>query len=300
MAVSSHHLIIEQFLSTLAELSPHTISAYRRDLKILANYCVHQKINSWAELDTQHIRHSIAARHHKGISSRTIQRNLAAIRALYQYLVKQKLVGEDPTIGITSPKSPKKLPKTLDADQTMQLVTHKLGDTPLGIRDHAIIELLYASGLRLTELVSLDLDQIDLDNATIIVTGKGKKTRQLPIGRYAITALKDWFNLRYKFVKGDTNAVFVSKQGKRIGARNIQKRIKLAANQALASHAHPHMLRHSFASHLLESSGDLCAVQKLLGHSNISTTQIYTHLNFQHLANVYDKVHPRARKTIKS
>ena len=200
-------------------------------------------------------------------------------------------------MGINTPKSPKTLPKTLDVDQTIRLV-EIADETPLSIRDRAILELMYSSGLRLSELTGLNLDSIDISDAIITVTGKGRKTRKVPVGRQAIKALKSWLKVRSEFTDNDENALFVSKRGTRISTRSIQKRLdQWAIKQGLVTHVNPHMLRHSFASHLLESSSDLRAVQELLGHSDISTTQIYTHLDFQHLSRVYDRTHPRAKKS---
>jgi len=193
-------------------------------------------------------------------------------------------------------KTARRLPKVLDVDQTIQLVEID-EDDPLAIRDRAILELMYSSGLRLSELINLDMNEIDFSDALVTVTGKGKKTRTIPVGRHAVSALKTWLKKRNQFADENETAIFVSRRGRRISARNIQQRLKQwAIKQGLANHVHPHMLRHSFASHLLESSGDLRAVQELLGHADISTTQIYTHLDFQHLAKVYDKAHPRAIK----
>ena len=201
----------------------------------------------------------------------------------------------NPAIGIQAPKSEKKLPKALDIDNTQQLLSLE-GSDWLSIRDRAILELFYSSGLRLSELVDLNLNDIDLPQALITVTGKGNKTRTLPVGSFAIKAIESWINIRCD-LNPDHSAVFLSKQGKRLSQRSVQLRLKkYSLQQGISQHVHPHMLRHSFASHMLESSGDLRAVQELLGHANISTTQIYTHLDFQHLAKVYDKAHPRANR----
>jgi integrase/recombinase XerC len=207
------------------------------------------------------------------------------------------LTKHNPAHGINTPKSPKRLPKTLDVDQTIKLV-EITDEGPLAIRDRAILELMYSSGLRLSELKDLDLGSLDLADAIVTVTGKGNKTRKVPIGRQAIESLKKWLTVRREFKCEDEAALFVSNRGLRISTRSIQKRLdQWAIKQGLATHVNPHMLRHSFATHLLESSSDLRAVQELLGHSDISTTQIYTHLDFQHLARVYDKTHPRAKKS---
>ena len=219
---------------------------------------------------------------------------MSSIRALYRYLLRSGIVKVNPAEGIITPKTNRKLPKLLDVDQACQLLEIKENDI-LAIRDKAILELIYSSGLRLTELISLNINDIDFSDRILFVTGKGKKVRNVPVGKYAIEAINNWIKNRITLVNSDEEALFVSKRGKRISARSIQERVKKwAIKQGLTNHVHPHMLRHSFASHILESSGDLRAVQELLGHADISTTQVYTHLNFQHLAEVYDKTHPRA------
>ena len=287
---------IQAFLETLLHLSPHTQKAYQRDLNSLTEYCDVQDIEHWQDIDGRQIQSFIAWRHRQGIGGRSLQRNLSAVRAFYRYLIAQGIARQNPANGILAPKSARRLPKALDADQAAQLVEIDATE-PLEIRDRAILELIYSSGLRLSELISLDLDSIDYADALITVTGKGKKTRTVPIGRHAIKALQAWLKVRADFCKAEEKAIFVSRRGVRISPRSVQQRLKQwAIKQGLPNHVHPHMLRHSFASHLLESSGDLRAVQELLGHADISTTQIYTHLDFQHLAKVYDEAHPRAHK----
>ena len=287
---------IQKFLKTLQHLSPHTQKAYQRDLEYLVQYCDAQDINRWQDIDGRQIQGFIAWRHRQGISGRSLQRNLSAVRAFYRYLINTGIAKQNPANGILAPKSARRLPDALDVDQIMQLIEIDEND-PLSIRDRAILELMYSSGLRLAELINLDLNDIDYSDALITVTGKGKKTRTIPVGRYAVQALKTWLKKRDEMVTPEEKAMFVSNRGQRISARNIQQRLKQwAIKQGLANHVHPHMLRHSFASHLLESSGDLRAIQELLGHADISTTQVYTHLDFQHLARVYDEAHPRAVK----
>lgn len=287
---------IQNFLKTLQYLSPHTQKAYQRDLNYLSQFCDSQEINRWQDIDGRQVQGFVAWRHRQGISGRSLQRNLSAVRAFYRYLINQGIAKQNPANGVLAPKSARRLPKVLDVDQTIQLVEID-EDDPLAIRDRAILELMYSSGLRLSELINLDMNEIDFSDALVTVTGKGKKTRTVPVGRYAVKALKAWLKRRNHFADDNETAIFVSRRGQRISARNIQQRLKQwAIKQGLANHVHPHMLRHSFASHLLESSGDLRAVQELLGHADISTTQIYTHLDFQHLAKVYDKAHPRAIK----
>ena len=290
---------INKFLASLHHLSEHTRKAYQRDLSFFQEYCEQHNIERWKNIDGRRLRGFVAQRHRQGIGGRSLQRNLSAIRAFYRYLLSSGLVSQNPAQGIVTPKTPKKLPRTLDVDQTTQLVEIKDNDS-LAIRDRAILELMYSSGLRLSELTGLDLDSVDLTDATVKVLGKGKKERKVPVGKQAIQALKQWLKHRTQFVANEESALFVSQRGKRISQRTIQLRLKKwALEQGLANHVHPHMLRHSFATHILESSSDLRAVQELLGHADISTTQVYTHLDFQHLAKVYDQAHPRAQKKTK-
>ncbi len=287
---------IDGFLDTLQHLSLHTRKAYQHDLRILLEFCHAHDIRHWQDLDGRQMRGFIAWRHRQGVGGKSLQRNLSAIRVFYRYLVELKFASQNPAQGIFAPKSPRKLPKALDADQATRLVDIA-GQDILSVRDRAMLELMYSSGLRLSELINLDLGNIDLADAVVTVSGKGRKTRTVPVGRYAIEALRHWLKERSKLTPGDETAIFLSRRGKRISPRAFQQRLKQwAVRQGLASHVHPHMLRHSFASHLLESSGDLRAVQELLGHADISTTQVYTHLDFQHLARVYDEAHPRARR----
>ncbi len=287
---------IDLFLGTLQHLSDHTRKSYQRDLKVLLEFVNGQEVHQWNELDGRQIRSFVAWRHRQGIGGRSLQRNLSATRAFYRYLIGEGVAQHNPAEGVRAPKSPKKLPKLLDVDQAAQLLEIDDKD-PLAIRDKAILELMYSSGLRLSELVMLNIDSLDLVDAVVTVVGKGKKTRVVPIGKQARKAIEQWFKCRDKMANDEEFAVFVSQRGNRISRRSIQQRLKLwAMKQGITNHVNPHMLRHSFASHLLESSGDLRAVQELLGHADISTTQVYTHLDFQHLANVYDDAHPRAHK----
>ncbi len=293
---SSETLLLESYIKALHHLSEHTRNAYQRDLDHIQNYCDKHDIAKWSDLDGRQIRGFVAERHRQGIGGRSLQRNLSAIRSFYRYLLKEARVKNNPAEGIIAPKSPRKLPKVLDADQTAQLVEIKEQDT-LAIRDKAMLELIYSSGLRLAELISLNLNNIDFDDRIVTVTGKGNKTRSVPVGQHAIKAIKRWLKDRTTMVNESEQALFISSRGKRISPRSVQNRLKQwAIKQGLPNHVHPHMLRHSFASHLLESSSDLRAVQELLGHADISTTQVYTHLDFQHLAQVYDKSHPRAHR----
>ena len=288
--------MIDLFLRTLQHLSDHTRKAYQHDLVVLLEFANAHDVQKWSELDGRQMRSFVAWRHRQGIGGRSLQRNLSAARAFYRYLIGEGVAQHNSAEGVQAPKSPKKLPKLLDTDQTTQLV--EIDDKhPLAIRDKAILELMYSSGLRLSELVMLNIDGLDLVDAVVTVVGKGKKARAVPIGKHAREAIKNWLKIRDKMTSEDEVAVFVSQRGTRIGRRSIQQRLKQwAIKQGLTNHVNPHMLRHSFASHLLESSGDLRAVQELLGHADISTTQVYTHLDFQHLANVYDDAHPRAHR----
>lgn len=238
-----------------------------------------------------------AFRFRNGNKPATIQRELSAIRSFYQYLVQQKKMNNNPAREVSAPKSEQHLPKTCDVEQIDQLLRNADDEDELFVRDLAIFELIYSSGLRLAELVGINLQDIDLSQRQLVVTGKGNKTRYLPVGGKAVEAVRKWLKLRAKYQRGDTQALFLSKLGNRISARNVQSRLKvLGRRQSLGQSISPHGLRHSFATHMLESSGDLRAVQELLGHANISTTQVYTHLDFQHLAKVYDAAHPRARR----
>jgi integrase/recombinase XerC len=277
--------------------SEHTVKSYQRDIKRLSNYCTDRTIHKWSDLKQSDIRSHIASRHRQGISSKSLQRELSAIRSFYNFLLKKHLADSNPAQHVKAPKQARKLPKTLDVDQINGLLEAGTNST-LEIRDLAMFELFYSSGLRLGELAALDLTDIDLsDNSLIVRAGKGGKSRLLPIGSKAITAINNWLQQRLTYAVVSESALFVSTRGTRLGQRSIELRLELwCTKKGIAEHIHPHMLRHSFASHLLESSEDLRAVQELLGHSNISTTQIYTHLDFQHLADVYDKAHPRAQK----
>lgn len=239
----------------------------------------------------------IAARHRSGLASKSLQRELSAIRSFFNYLLKNRLTDNNPAQQVKAPKQARKLPNTLDVDQVNGLL-EGASNGILDIRDLAMFELFYSCGLRLSELSGLNLTDIDVrDRSLMVVNGKGGKSRVLPIGSKAINALEKWLPYRLKMAPPLVTALFVSNRGQRLGQRSIQLRLDLWCKaHGIDVHVHPHMLRHSFASHLLESSQDLRAVQELLGHSNISTTQIYTHLDFTHLASVYDQAHPRARK----
>ncbi|QXH35698.1 tyrosine recombinase XerC [Pseudomonas muyukensis] len=278
------------------QVSAHTLLAYRRDLEKVIEFCNSQGIAGWAGLQVQQLRQLVARQHHHGQSSRSLARLLSAVRGLYRYLNREGLCQHDPANGLTPPKGERRLPKALDTDRALQLLDGGVDDEFIARRDQAILELFYSSGLRLSELTGLDLAQLDLAAGLVQVLGKGGKSRVLPVGRKAREALQAW--LRLRGIGGPLDdAVFITRQGKRLSPRAIQMRVKTAGERELGQHLHPHMLRHSFASHLLESSQDLRAVQEMLGHADISTTQIYTHLDFQHLAAVYDSAHPRAKRS---
>jgi len=277
-------------------LSPRTTAAYRRDLDRLVAFCEAQGIQRWETLEIHHLRAFAAWRHRQGLAGRSLQRELSAIRSFFRYLLREGVARHNPADDVTAPRGEKRLPRALDVEQTAHLMALP-GDDDLTVRDRAILELFYSSGLRLAELVGLDLDGLDLEDATVTVTGKGGRTRRIPVGRLARTALQQWLRRRPSMAQGEERALFVGRTGRRLSGRAVEKRLRQhARRQGLATPVHPHMLRHSFASHLLESSGDLRAVQELLGHADIGTTQIYTHLDFQHLAQVYDRAHPRARR----
>lgn len=288
-----------QYLS-VRHMSPHTDSNYRRDLKRFIAYCDRNDIAEWSKVDSQNIRSFAAEEHRKGASPRTIQRRLSAIRSFYNFLLRQDKspVKLNPGVEVHAPKAKKRLPSTIDADLMGRLLSFRT-DEEISVRDKAMMELFYSSGLRLSELVGLDMGSIDLTDRVVRVLGKGKKEREVPIGRFAVDALTRWLLERSKLASVGNNALFVGKHGERIGHRTVQKQVAhWAKSQGLGVHVHPHMFRHSFASHLLESSQDVRAVQELLGHANLATTQIYTHLDFQHLAKIYDAAHPRARRKV--
>jgi integrase/recombinase XerC len=297
-----------RYLNSERRLSPHTDIAYARDLAALVKFCERFGIADWSALDSQHVRGFAARSHAAGLSPRSIQRRLSALRSFYEFLLREGAgargsggaggaarVLANPARDVRAPKAPRRLPQTLDADQMGRLLKMPAGGG-LTARDRAIMELLYSSGLRLAELVGLEITSIDLKDRTVQVLGKGRKSRIVPVGRYALTALREWLKERAALARSDETALFVGQGGRRLGPRAVQSRVKYwARRQGLNVHVHPHLFRHSFASHLLESSGELRGVQELLGHADISTTQIYTHLDFQHLARIYDATHPRAR-----
>jgi len=290
---------IDQFIRHLEferRLSPQTAKNYRRDLIALLKYRQSIGVHSWAAMDSEHFRAFSASCYRKGLGARSIQRRLSACRTFFRYLIREKHVAKNPITDVSAPKAKKRLPGNLDADRMARLLEIP-GDGPLVDRDRAILELLYSSGLRLSELTDLDLGDVDMHDATVHVTGKGNKDRIIPVGRKALTALRQWKLSRAEIAGVDETALFVSNRGSRISPRSVQARVThWARKQGIDANVYPHLFRHSFATHLLESSHDLRGVQELLGHANISTTQVYTHLDFQHLAQIYDQTHPRARK----
>jgi integrase/recombinase XerC len=284
------HLAIER------NLSSHTVASYGRDIEKFCLWCQQQGLTTLDTLDGHHVRTCLAYLHRKGLSPRSLQRWLSSLRAFFSFGIRERWLAINPAKGINAPKAHKRLPKTLDADEASRFVEVN-GNDWFALRDRAMLELFYSSGLRLSELVNLDINAVDMSQAQVRVLGKGNKERQLPIGSHAMTALKNWLRQRNTDIETDCPAVFIGKQGKRLTTRAIQSRFtKLSISQDMHEPIHPHMLRHSFASHMLESSGDLRAVQEMLGHANLTTTQVYTHLDFQHLAKIYDSAHPRAGK----
>jgi integrase/recombinase XerC len=293
--------LIADFLRMLRSeryYSPHTCANYRRDLELFADFLQQRDIDDWLKVDYNEVSAFVAKRFRQGRKGNTIQRELSSIRGFYNHLIRQRKAQRNPAQDVKAPKTDKKLPSTCDSEQLDRLLAQHSNDDHLRIRDLAMFELMYSSGLRLAELVDLDIDSLDLGQRQMRVTGKGAKTRQLPIGRKAADAVRRWLKIR-SLVVGAANekALFTSRTGQRLSHRSVQKRLQqLGLQQGVDGRITPHVLRHSFATHMLESSADLRAVQELLGHADIGTTQIYTHLDFQHLAQVYDKAHPRAKK----
>jgi integrase/recombinase XerC len=290
---------IERFLSHLVHerrMSTHTLAAYRHDLRRLLAFCERRSLLTWDVVDNRQVRAFAAAEHAGGIAPRSIQRRLSAVRSFYEYLIREgATASHNPALDVRAPKTKRRLPATLDADQMGRLLDFRADDF-LSARDKAMMELFYSSGLRLSELVGLDMQSIDLKDRTVRVLGKGNKTRIVPVGRHAVDALKKWLLQRSSHARA-SGPLFVGRTGRALRVRAVQLRVDIwARRQGLSMHVHPHMFRHSFATHLLESSKDLRGVQELLGHADISTTQVYTHLDFQHLASVYEASHPRARR----
>jgi integrase/recombinase XerC len=299
-----------RYLGTERRLSAHTDESYTRDLRALVAFCDRLSLADWSALDSHHIRSFAAHSHAGGLGPRSVQRRLSAVRSFYEFLLREApleasrgqrraaRVTVNPALEVRAPKAARRLPHTLDADQMARLLEIPAGGG-LTARDRALMELLYSSGLRLAELVALDVTDLDLRDRTVQVLGKGRKARIVPVGRHALAALRGWLKERATLAAASEAALFVGRTGRRLGPRAIQLRLEYwAKRQGLGVHVHPHLFRHSFASHLLESGGELRGVQELLGHADISTTQIYTHLDFQHLARIYDAAHPRARRKV--
>jgi integrase/recombinase XerC len=288
----------ERFLDHLKlerRLSENTAKSYRRDLVCLAEFCDRQDIAAFTELRSHHLRRFAAVSHAGGLSPRSVQRRLSGARSFMNYLIREGELKNNPGADVSAPRVSRSLPNTLDVDQMAQLLNIE-GKEPETVRDRAMLELFYSSGLRLSELVGLDLGAVDLADGTVRVTGKGNKTRIVPVGRQAREQIRAWLKIRVQVARDEEKALFVGPRGSRISPRTVQARVRYWAQRAgVSQRVYPHVFRHSFATHLLESSSDLRSVQEMLGHADISTTQIYTHLNFQHLAQVYDTAHPRAR-----
>ncbi|HEP1898638.1 TPA: tyrosine recombinase XerC [Kluyvera cryocrescens] len=284
-----------RYLGVERQLSPITLLNYQRQLDAVIEMACAMGLQNWQQCDAAMVRSFATRSRRKGLGAASLALRLSALRSFFDWMVSQSELPANPAKGVAAPKAPRHLPKNIDVDDVNRLLDIDLND-PLAVRDRAMLEVMYGAGLRLSELVGLDIKHLDLDTGEVWVLGKGSKERRLPIGRNAVLWIEHWLDLRGLF-GGDDDALFLSKLGKRISARNVQKRFaEWGIKQGLNSHVNPHKLRHSFATHMLESSGDLRGVQELLGHANLSTTQIYTHLDFQHLATVYDAAHPRAKR----
>lgn len=298
MSVPPLQGLVERYLRYLKverQLSPLTLLNYRRQLDAIISIASDMHIVRWQQCDAATVRTLALRSRRAGLEAASLALRISALRSFFDWLVGQGELKANPAKGISTPKPPRHLPKNIDVDDMNQLLEIDLND-PLAVRDRAMMEVMYGAGLRLSELVNMDCRHLDLQSGEVWVIGKGSKERRLPVGRSAVSWVEHWLDLRELFGPED-DALFLSRQGKRISTRNVQKRFaEWGIKQGLNSHVHPHKLRHSFATHMLESSGDLRAVQELLGHANLSTTQIYTHLDFQHLASVYDAAHPRARR----
>jgi integrase/recombinase XerC len=285
-------------LATERRLSPLTCKNYARDIAVLARF---SQSASFDQLQIHHIRRFAAQLHGDGFSGRSLARMLSAWRGFYRYLARDHGFGSNPCSGVRAPKSPRYLPHTLSPDEATKLLEFSNDEDAMALRDKAMFELCYSSGLRLAELASIKPEDLSLTDGTVRVTGKGGKIRIVPVGSKAIQAVRKWLQQREGLIRPGASVLFLSRYGKNISRRSIAQRLKdQALRQGINTNVHPHVLRHSFASHLLQSSGDLRAVQEMLGHASISTTQVYTHLDFQHLSRIYDAAHPRARKKEKS
>jgi len=291
---------LDRFLDYLCDernASPATRTAYRRDLGRFLAFVRREGITDWQAVDADHVQRFVAAEHRRGLSARSLARMLSAVRALFTWLLREGRARRNPASDIRAPRAARPLPRALEVEEVERLLAVP-GDDTLARRDRALLELFYSAGLRLAELAGLDVTALDLDEGVARVLGKGARTRIVPVGGPARAALGAWLSVRGAWAPADQEALFVTRAGRRLSRRAIQQRVSAwAARLGLPRHVHPHMLRHSFATHVLESSGDLRAVQELLGHADIATTQVYTHLDFSHLAEVYERSHPRARRT---
>ncbi|MBI3528671.1 MAG: tyrosine recombinase XerC [Betaproteobacteria bacterium] len=294
----AEHPFVSDFLSHLIRerrLSPHTAEGYGHDVRVLLELTQETALH---DLQIHQIRRFIARLHGRGLGGKSLARMLSAWRGFFNYLARDHGFTRNPCTGVRPPKSPKSLPKALSPDEATRLVSFPQSD-PLAVRDRAMFELLYSSGLRLSELTSLRQGDVSFADATVRVIGKGNKTRVVPVGSHALQALQAWLPVRESLPRRSESALFLNQRGDAISPRAVQSRLKAwGIKQGLPGHVHPHMLRHSFASHILQSSGDLRAVQEMLGHASISSTQVYTHLDFQYLAKVYDQAHPRAKRKL--
>ena len=306
MSAESLAAAVDDYLAHLRDerrLAELTRQHYARDLSAFTDWLVTAGVTDWRDVRADQVRQWIAQGHRRGLRPRSLQRRLSAVRGLYRYLQREGRANGDPAADISAPRQHRRLPTTLDVDTAAQLLNNaappaaETDNASLARRDQAVFELVYGSGLRLAEVAALDAAELAGAPQSLRVTGKGARTRVVPVGRQAREAIRQWLAIRPTLAAADEPALFVSRRGRRLSHRAIQQRLNaLATRQGLDQPVHPHMLRHAFATHLLESSGDLRAVQELLGHADISTTQIYTHLDFQHLAEVYDQAHPRARR----
>jgi integrase/recombinase XerC len=295
-ALHPHTEAFLRFLKVERQYSPHTCLNYQRDLDQFVGFMADCRVDDWNAVSEAQVRAFIAERHREGIIAKSLQRQLSAIRSFYKFLIRERLATQNPAAGVKAPKANRHLPETLDVDQINHLLSFPVEDAH-SARDKAMLELVYSSGLRVSELVSLNLYDLDLSSGEVSVTGKGRKMRRLPVGSVAASALRHWLKYRIMWDQHGEDALFLSQHGQRLSVRAVQQRFDhWAKRMHTQGKVYPHRLRHSFASHVLESSQDLRAVQELLGHEDISTTQIYTHLDFQHLMDVYEKAHPRARK----
>jgi integrase/recombinase XerC len=284
------------YLRVERNASPATRKAYARDVERFAGFLTSAGADDWAAVHPDHVQRFVAAERRRGVSGRSLARTLAAIRALYAWLLREGLATRDPAADVRAPRSDRPLPRALEIEEIERLLSVP-GAGLLARRDRALLELFYSAGLRLAELAALNVADLDLGEGVARVTGKGRRTRIAPIGRAARTALREWLAVRDQWADAEETALFLTARGGRLSRRAIQARIERRARElGLERHVHAHMLRHSFATHLLESSGDLRAVQELLGHADIATTQVYTHLDFSRLAEVYERAHPRARR----